>query len=82
MAKLPNLEKMIRERKETIEKEKKRKEKILEKINKPLSGNEEKKCMLCTYYEKETETHGHCKKHDKKVLAYYFCEDFVPKSEE
>lgn len=82
MGKLPDLEKMIRKRRESIEKEKKRREKIIEKIQKPLEGEKNKKCALCKYYIKKTEQYGYCTTHEKKVPAYYFCEDFVPKSEE
>jgi len=76
MSELPDLERMIRRRKESIEKEKKRREEIIERIQKPFLGKEDKKCLACKYYEEETEEFGYCKKHEKKVPAYYFCEDF------
>lgn len=79
MNELPDVEKMIKRRKESIEKEEKRREKIIEKIQKPFLGKGDKKCLLCMHYEKETEEFGYCKKHGKKVPAYYFCEHFEHK---
>ena len=79
MDEIPDLEKMIRRRKDHIEEEKKRKEKIIEKIQKPFLGKEDKKCLLCKYYEEETAEFGFCKKHRKRVPFYYFCEDFERK---
>jgi len=79
MSELPEIEKMVRRRKESIEKEKKRREEIIERIQKPFLEKGDKKCLLCKYYEEETEEFGYCKKHGKKVPAYYFCEDFEHK---
>ena len=76
MSELPDIEKMLRRREESIEKEKKRREKIIEKIQKPSLGEEDKRCLICRFYEKETEDFGYCKTHGKKVPAHYFCEDF------
>ncbi|MEA1993456.1 MAG: hypothetical protein U9N35_03555 [Euryarchaeota archaeon] len=76
MGKLPDLQKMIRERRESIGKEKKRREKIIEKIQRPLEEEKNKKCALCKHYKKKTEQYGYCTKHEKRVPAQYLCEDF------
>jgi hypothetical protein len=79
MGELPDMERMIKERREAVEKEKKRKEKIIERIQKPFLAKKEIKCLFCKYYEKETETYGYCTYHKKKVPADYLCGQFKHK---
>lgn len=76
MGELSEMEKMLEERRRAVEKEKKRKEKLIERIQKPLLAKKEIKCLFCKSYQKETETYGYCTYHEKRVPASYLCAHF------